>query len=497
MTRNRMLAGALMAAGALAATTAPVASALNADEAFNQIKQIEAQLDARFGVPTPSTAIDVATFNFATGQRSGRLTRTVFIDEDGDGRNETRTQEKPSITIDGVDAKLVFKWANNEGTVTIRVGGRDHHFPASAKKATIDVGRARVAGWRISAGNRSLGDTLEIKRKHVLGVGAFRIKALPMAVVYEPPQDPGRANSATYSRSVAVDTKLDVGFTSKSTTERKIAPDLISQQNMEKVLKAAAKVFLPAAEKYIDLGAIVGETQKTVVDDESTENRTSQTVGFRQTVTHELGAHLGPGRGDAICVLKDAVFVWFDNGQRTQLSLIGDGGHFCPTVESLKNHTSGLLDPATESALLPLDPFVTGGPGARLPSSRFAEIEPININSSELQTKEFAESLRAEQGVTETNARATTERIDAGLLARIGVGPSESKLVRTTVGTSNALTAGSTVTKTLTVKLRTLRAAQSSTIRAYYDRTFGTVALQDPRTVGVPADPAESFAPAP
>jgi hypothetical protein len=47
-------------------------------------------------------------------------------------------------------------------------------------------------------------------------------------------------------------------------------------------------------------------------------------------VTHELGAHLGPGRGDAICVLKDAVFVWFDDGRRTQLSLIGDSGHLCP-----------------------------------------------------------------------------------------------------------------------------------------------------------------------
>lgn len=62
---------------------------------------------------------------------------------------------------------------------------------------------------------------------------------------------------------------------------------------------------------------------------------------------------------------------------------------------------------------------------------------------------------------------------------------------------SNALTAGSTVTKTLTVKLRTLRANQSSTSKAYYDRTFGTVALLDPRTVRVPADSAESFTPAP
>jgi hypothetical protein len=497
MTRNRKLAGALLAAGALAVTTAPSALAANADEAFNRIKQIEAQLNTKFGVPTPSTAIDVATFNFATGAKSGRLTQTVFIDQDGDGRKETRTQEKPSITIDGVNAKLVFKWANNTGTVTIRVNGRNHSFAASAKKATIDIGRARFAGWRMSSGARSLGDTLDVKRKHVLGVGAFRIKALPMAVVYEPPQDPGRTNSALYSRSVAVDTRLDVGFLSKTATERKIAPDLISQQNMEKVLKAAAKVFLPAAEQYIDLGAIVGETQKTVVDEESTEVRTSQTVGFRATVTHGFGAHLGPGRGDAICVLKDAVFVWFDDGQRTQLSLIGDSGHFCPTVETLKNHTSGLLDAATESALLPLDPFATGGPGAVLPASRFTEIEPININSTEVQTREFQESLRSEQAVTESNARVTTEKIDAGLLARLGVGPSESKTVRTTVGTSNTLTNTATVTKTLTVQLRTLRTGESSTIRAYYDRTFGTIALQDPRTVGVPVTPTEAGTPGP
>jgi hypothetical protein len=349
----------------------------------------------------------------------------------------------------------------------------------------------------MSSGTRSLADTLDIKRKHVLGVGAFRIKALPIAVVYEPPQDPGRTNSAVYSRSVAVDTKLDVGFLNKSATERKVAPDLISQENMEKALKAAAKVFLPAAEQYIDLGAIVGETKKTVVDEEGTEVRSSQTVGFRTTVSHGFGAHLGPGRGDAICVLKDAVFAWFDDGERTQLSLIGDGGHFCPTVESLKNHTSGLLDAATESALLPLDPFATGGPGAVLPASRFTEIEPINVNSTEVQTREFQESLRSEQAVTETTARVTTEEIDAGLLARIGVGPSESKIVRTTVGTSNTLTGSTTITKTLTVQLRTLRAGQSSTLRAYYDRTFGTIALQDPRTVGVPVTPSEAFTPAP
>jgi hypothetical protein len=497
MTRNRKLAGALMAAGALAATTAPAASALNGDEAFNKIKQIEAQLDAKFGVPTPSTAIDVATFNFATGQKSGRLTQTVFIDQDGDGRKETRLQEKPSITIDGVNAKLVFKWANNKGTVTIRVNGRNHHFAASTKKATIDIKRARFAGWRMTSGTRSLGDTLDVKRKHVLGVGAFRVKALPMAVVYEPPQDPGHTNVATYSRSVAVDTKLDVTFLSKSATERKIAPDLISQQNMEKVLKAAAKVFLPAAEQYIDLGAVVGETQKTVVDEESSQVFGSQAVGFRQTDTHELKAHLGPGRGDQICVLKDAVFVWFDDGQRTQLALVADNGRFCPTVESLKNHTSGLLDAATESALLPLDPFATDGPGAVLPASRFTEIEPININSTEEFSKSFEESLRSEQALTETNARVTTEKIDAGLLARLGVGPSESKTVRTTVGTTNVLTSSSTVTKTLTVKLHTLIANKSSTIRAYYDRTFGTIALQDPRAVGVPVTPTEAGTPGP
>jgi hypothetical protein len=497
MTRNRKLAGALMVAGALAATTAPAASAQNADDAFNRIKQIEAQLDAKFGVPTPSTAIDVATFNFATGQKSGRLTRTVFIDQDGDGRNETRKQEKPSIRIDGVNAKLVFKWTNNKGTVTIRVNGRNRTFAASAKKATIDIGRGRFAGWRMSSGTRSLADTLDVKRKHVLGVGAFRIKALPMAVIYEPPQDPGRTNTATYSRSVAVDTKLDVRFSSKIATERKIAPDLISQQNMEKALKAAAKVFLPAAEQYIDLGAIVGETQKTVVDEESKEVLSSQTVGFRETDTLRLDAHLGPGRGDKICVLKDAVFVWFDDGQRTQLSLIADNGPFCPTVETLKNHTSGLLDAATESALLPLDPFATGGPGAVLPASRFTEIEPINIDRFEERTKTFEESLRSEQALTQTNARVTTEEIDAGLLARLGVGPSESKTVRTTVGTSNTLTDSSTVTKTLTVVLRTLIDKESSTIRAYYDRTFGTIALQDPRTVGVPVTPTEGATPAP
>lgn len=497
MTRNCKLAGALMAAGALAATTAPAASALNGDEAFSRIKQIEAQLDAKFGVPTPSTSVDVATFNFGTGAKSGRLTQTVFIDQDGDGRKETRLQEKPSITISGVNAKLVFKWANAKGTVTIRVNGRNRTFAANAKKATIDIGRARFAGWRMSSGTRSLGSTLDVKRKHVLGVGAFRIKALPMAVVYEPPQDPGRTNSAVYSRSVAVDTKLDVGFLSKSATERKIAPDLISQQTMEKVLKATAKVFLPAAEQYVDLGAIVGETQKTVVDEEVDEVFSSQTVGFRQTDTFGLEARLGPGRGDVICVLRDAVFMWFDDGQRTQLSLIGDSGPFCPTVETLKNHTSGLLDAATESALLPLDPFATGGPGAVLPASRFTEIEPINLSKDVEHTKSFEESLRSEQALTETTTRVTTEKIDAGLLARLGVGPSESKTVRTTVGTTNTLTNSSTVTKTLTLKLHTLIAGDSSTIRAYYDRTFGTIALQDPRAVGVPVTPTEAGTPGP
>jgi hypothetical protein len=53
------------------------------------------------------------------------------------------------------------------------------------------------------------------------------------------------------------------------------------------------------------------------------------------------------------------------------------------------------------------------------------------------------------------------------------------------------------VTKTLSVDLSTLIAGKPSTIRAYYDRTFGTIALQDPRTVGVPVTPTEAGTPAP
>ena len=58
-----------------------------------------------------------------------------------------------------------------------------------------------------------------IKRPSMVGAGVFTIKALPIGIAYEPPQDPGKLNNNRYTRVTTTATTLSSSIqTSTSTT---------------------------------------------------------------------------------------------------------------------------------------------------------------------------------------------------------------------------------------------------------------------------------------
>ena len=152
-----------------------------------------------FPVPATSQTIQVGAFHAATGTFSG-LTSTEQVEYIlGKPRRITLPA---SATIDAVNARLRFTFPSR-GTrpIRIHIDGRLYVVPSGRTSYTINVGKARSVPWRIESGTRRFSDRLEIRRPGVIGVGAFTVEALPVAVLYEPPQYGGGLSRTTLSAS--------------------------------------------------------------------------------------------------------------------------------------------------------------------------------------------------------------------------------------------------------------------------------------------------------
>src|SRR6185436_2615740 len=122
---------------------------------------------------------------------------------------------------------LVFEIVNATQSVHVSARGGGSAFARAGQTSiSINVGRLRTVKWTIRSGTKLHRDELTIKRPRIIGVGAFTIPALPVAVVYDPPQDPERSNSVVYTRTTSVGTTL--GLTVRggtSTTAPAVAPN--------------------------------------------------------------------------------------------------------------------------------------------------------------------------------------------------------------------------------------------------------------------------------
>ena len=142
----------------------------------------------------------------------------------------------------------------------------------------------------------------------------------------------------------------------------------------------------------------------------------------------------------------------------------GAAGHRC---------RSG-LDIPTLNALLALDPFVAAGPQAPLPADRFEPDGIPELFADNLDIPQTVEnSVTAEDTHTLTNSKITTTDTSKSFLSFVGIGPSTTQRVVTTI-TSSSATSFRTGRIVTTSALIEGPPPESDRFLVFFDRLFGT-----------------------
>jgi hypothetical protein len=398
----------------------------------------------------------------------------------------------PEIFVNAVNARLVFGIVNATQSVRVSVTGGGSAFARAGRTSvSIDVGRLRAVKWTIRSGTKLHRDELTIKRPRIIGAGAFTIPALPVALVYDPPQDPARSNSVVYTRTTSVGTTL--GLTVRrgtSTTAPAVAPNFSEVGIFRQQLEASAAFADVTGNGKVGtalrtIAGIIGKATRNVTtasDGGSTSRRTYTFTESHSCATDTGVQHLGPGRGDRIAYLRNVRLVWVDNGVGTSVQVLGYESFECPSIDQLLSGVAG-LDLATAATLVALDPFAgpSGAKALLAADPRFLGLPGIGLLPGLVQTATYQQQLLIENGRFETNTRVVTDDLGAGLLSIVGLAPSESKQVVSTASLSSVAESTESTTVTTALQARTLVAGVRTDLAVFYDRTFGTIAFQDPR----------------
>jgi hypothetical protein len=475
-----VLAAALVAALAYASLARAADAPISLDEAYRQVKDNEKLMP----VPTPVATTSMGTFDAATGTFEGLATEIEII-------NNKPVRLVPSVSVNAVNSRLTFGILNSTQSVRVSVTGVGSKFvPAGRSSISIDVGRLRSVTWSISSGLKIHRDQLTIKRPTIIGAGAFTIPALPVAVIYDPPQDPTGSNSVVYTRTTSIGTSVGLSVRkSTSSTATAVNPTFSELGMFQQQLQASAAFATATGNGTVAtaLNAISGALGKakrnvTSADDSVSSSRRTYTFTESHSCALDAGVfHLGPGHSDLIAYMRNVRVVWYDNGTATSLLVLGYQSLDCTTIDQLRSGVAG-VDPTTANALIALDPFAVAGPKAPFATDpRYVGLPGIGLLPDVVQTATYLQQLLVESSHAETSSRITTDDLGAGLLSIIGLAPTESQQVVSTLSVSNSADSVESTTVSTTLTARTLVPGQRTELAVFYDRVFGNVAFQDPR----------------
>src|SRR5215831_7667494 len=199
-----MIAAALAISSSARAADPPI----SLDQAYQQIKGAEGKIP----VPTPEETVDVGYFNAATGEFDGLTTEVEMI-------NGKPVRMVPHAWVNAVNTRFLFHVYNATKSVRVSVpGGGSATVAAGGTMLAVHAGRAHDLRWTITSGLKRYGDELIVDRPRIIGAGAFTIPALPVVVVYDPPQNSAGTNSDVYTRSTSIGVSLGMNFGGSSST---------------------------------------------------------------------------------------------------------------------------------------------------------------------------------------------------------------------------------------------------------------------------------------
>ena len=483
--------------------SSPVTALATSNEIFNSIRGEE----ANFPFPVSRKTFTIGTFD----ARTGRFTYTVRTH-----RERFNDGDKPKILTGGIvdavnviDVTLRFRIRNAQGTVTASVAGVP---PVRSDSGTVDVpiGGASSVRFTLSAGARIFESELPLEINRLLAnAGVFTMPAFPVAIIYAPPVDRAKKNSAKWTVTNSTGNTSTVSVSNAQTTSRSVLPKFDNVNVVVSMMKtysqafglvpnnALAKGISVALDKVAGIlgSASASESKGTSV---TSQGSVTLSVANQQTISTDAAAG-GPGSGDLIFYLKNVKLAYFTDGVGPiRVTIFGHDGIAATSVAFLRSGGQTDLDAATVEQFLGLDPFVAGGPSAALPEKRFAYMDTIDINGGQITLAE-THSLTTQESNETVVTRTRIENNKPGLFRLFGIGVTEEESVQTTITHKSAVQSQEGRSIANTVQLFA-QPDERYCVEMYCDVVFGTFAYRQipasatPRLTGTasttPGNPA-------
>lgn len=403
----------------------------------------------------------------------------------------------PTVTINAINAVLTFSVPNG---VTLTAAGRT--VQSSNGQATVDVGNADVVDWRLQSGAHSYADKVIIARPAVAGMGAFTIAALPISIIYEPPQNAAFTNSATIqfaTESTVVDTISKSSGTTNTPTWAGGEAALMVGQKMASITPQTSAAW-PLISGVIS--ALSSQPVETFASQVNTDRTLSVRMTDHQVVT--TAAHSGPGRGDLIAFYRNARVIWGMDAGKVTLTLLDHGGLSMFSIDHLRADLAALargqaarsgLDAPTITSLIALDPLAQARPimdtilsVPNLPPRRFAKKNTLNVNAARF-TQTFTHSISQSDKASKLQTTTTVTDSHGGWLTLLGIGSQTGGKMTTQISLGSSRTTSDTQTKSASYSLEA-GPNEAYTVEVYYDNIFGTFLMRAPSASIGPVAPA-------
>ncbi len=552
----------------------------SAEQAYAQIKNLENT--GRLNLPQPQASVTVGTINALTGKFEWAvptIDQTTSIPPPPGALKPVNTITNTTVGVvqtNAVDLLLrIMVSGEPKLPLGVAVAGRAEQILSDVKVAatqsaspvivegfpTVSSSASEIvvnAGFACSAalqgqthvsppvttfsltlkapGHADVSVRLIIVRPPVLGLGAFTIPAVPIALVYAPPQGKQNKNSASYAVTDTFTRTVTTAVTSSTNTKTAqaySAADLIGKVASSIAAVAAVvgtggtgagaaagagalggilgglfgsggssssgsststdlKTASSDLEAVADILNAVGTSTDTSAGTVTSESDHSLTIQVTNMSQYSTAAGQGPGIGDVFVYFYNVRVVWAAVNGEVGIHVLGlDTLAFATAADLLQDQqalkTGGVattgLDATSIQMLLNLDPFCV-----RKPSTIAVEIGPALVGPPRFVPADPAE--RQGEGTTVT----FSESIDV---------TSEDKEVQTTTQTNitdvkpswvSVLFGGSNVETTTTMTFTTAQTTDTKTdfkvtnsvslvsqdttdpfdVLVFTDRTFGT-----------------------
>ena len=444
--------------------------------------------------PQPTTTITVGTFNSLSGTFHYAVPvyhhDVVTQPQSGTGGGTKPEQEQltgGSITaVNAFGVKLRFVVTGRQGAFAVSVHGHPT-VQANANSVEVDVGQVSSVTFALSCNGNDFFPELPLKiARPIVAAGAITIKALPITVVYAPPVDQQQRNTASWSGSELTGTTTTVSFREQNTTAAPIQGqfepwiELIAEMHYASAALSLAKDYpyvkeIVAALDFIS-GALGSSTftqgsGTTMIEDHSL------TMTLSSQSTLETNPHGGgPGAADILFFLRNAKICWYTDGGSMKLALLAWDAVDAITASLLQNPPAAFpLDLATRSALLDLDPFVAGGPGALLSPPRYQYITTLDVNATYTYTVSY--TISNTDRTQMQRSQFDVEDDSASFLAFANIGVTQT--VRAESVLTQTSTSETTTATTITRQVQFFADPDEFySVEVYCDVIFGTFAFR-------------------